>query len=103
MRKPCVTIIIHTNELIKEGEPMKTRVGLFVAIFAFAAAQSAWADEIVDLGGESVSVDGSGFKSAYNGKTIQNGTVTVTGAGTQPAAVKEIYPVTAGVSTISTI
>ena len=33
----------------------------------------------------------------------QNGTVTVTGAGTQPAAVKEIYPVTAGVSTISTI
>ena len=29
----------------------------------------------------------------------QNGTVTVTGAGTQPAAVKEIYPVTAGVRT----
>ena len=27
----------------------------------------------------------------------RNGTVTVTGAGTQPAAVKEIYPVTAGV------
>ena len=27
----------------------------------------------------------------------QNGTVTVTGADTQPAAVKEIYPVTAGV------
>ena len=27
----------------------------------------------------------------------QNGTVTVTGAGTQPAAVKEIYPVTGGV------
>ena len=29
----------------------------------------------------------------------QNGTVTVTGAGMQPAAVKEIYPVTAGVRT----
>ena len=29
----------------------------------------------------------------------QNGTVTVTGAGTQPAAVKEIYPVIAGVRT----
>ena len=29
----------------------------------------------------------------------QNGTVTLTGAGTQPAAVKEIYPVTAGVRT----
>ena len=29
----------------------------------------------------------------------QNGTVTVTGAGTQPAAVKDIYPVTAGVRT----
>lgn len=28
-----------------------------------------------------------------------NGTVTITGAGTQPAAVKEIYPVTAGVRT----
>ena len=27
----------------------------------------------------------------------QNGTVTVTGAGMQPAAVKEIYPVTGGV------
>ena len=27
----------------------------------------------------------------------QNGTVTVTGAGTQPAAVKEVYPVTGGV------
>ena len=27
----------------------------------------------------------------------RNGTVTVTGAGTQPAAVKEIYPVTGGV------
>lgn len=27
----------------------------------------------------------------------QNGTVTVTGAGTQPAAVKEMYPVTGGV------
>ena len=26
-----------------------------------------------------------------------NGTVTITGAGTQPAAVKEIYPVTGGV------
>ena len=26
-----------------------------------------------------------------------NGTVTVTGAGTQPAAVKDLYPVTAGV------
>ena len=26
-----------------------------------------------------------------------NGTVTITGAGTQPAAVKEIYPITAGV------
>ena len=30
-------------------------------------------------------------------KDNQNGTVTVTGAGTQPAAVKDIYPVTAGV------
>ena len=29
----------------------------------------------------------------------RNGTVTVTGAGTQPAAVKEIYPITAGVRT----
>ena len=29
-----------------------------------------------------------------------NGTVTVTGAGTQPAAVKELFPVTAGVRTI---
>jgi len=28
-----------------------------------------------------------------------NGTVTVTGAGTQPAAVKEIYPITAGIRT----
>ncbi len=28
-----------------------------------------------------------------------NGTVSVTGAGTQPAAVKEIYPITAGVRT----
>ena len=27
----------------------------------------------------------------------QNGTVTVTGAGTQPPAVKEVYPVTGGV------
>ena len=27
----------------------------------------------------------------------QNGTVTITGAGTQPAAVKDIYPVTGGV------
>ena len=27
----------------------------------------------------------------------QNGTVTVTGAGTQPAAVKDLYPVTGGV------
>ena len=27
----------------------------------------------------------------------RNGTVTVTGAGTQPAAVKEVYPVTGGV------
>ena len=27
----------------------------------------------------------------------RNGTVTVTGAGTQPAAVKDLYPVTAGV------
>ena len=30
-------------------------------------------------------------------KDNQNGTVTVTGAGTQPAAVKDIYPVTGGV------
>ena len=30
-------------------------------------------------------------------KDNQNGTVTVTGAGTQPAAVTEIYPVTGGV------
>ena len=30
-------------------------------------------------------------------KDNQNGTVTVTGAGTQPATVKEIYPVTGGV------
>ena len=28
-----------------------------------------------------------------------NGTVTVTGAGTQPAAVKELFPITAGVRT----
>ena len=27
----------------------------------------------------------------------QNGTVTITGAGTQPAAVKDLYPVTGGV------
>ena len=27
----------------------------------------------------------------------QNGTVTVTGAGTQPASVKELFPITAGV------
>ena len=33
-------------------------------------------------------------------KDNQNGTVTVTGAGTQPASVKDIYPVTAGVRTI---
>ena len=33
-------------------------------------------------------------------KDNQNGTVTVTGAGMQPAAVKDIYPVTAGVRTI---
>ncbi len=31
-------------------------------------------------------------------KDNQNGTVTVTGAGTQPAAVKDVYPVTAGVA-----
>ena len=30
-------------------------------------------------------------------KDNQNGTVTVTGAGTQPAAVKDLYPVTGGV------
>ena len=30
-------------------------------------------------------------------KDNQNGTVTVTGAGTQPATVKDIYPVSAGV------
>ena len=30
-------------------------------------------------------------------KDNQNGTVTVTGAGTQPATVKEVYPVTGGV------
>ncbi len=30
-------------------------------------------------------------------KDNQNGTVTVTGAGTQPATVKDLYPVTAGV------
>ena len=30
-------------------------------------------------------------------KDNQNGTVTVTGAGTQPAEVKDIYPVTGGV------
>jgi hypothetical protein len=29
----------------------------------------------------------------------QNGSVTVTGAGTQPAAVKEIFPIAAGVRT----
>ena len=29
----------------------------------------------------------------------QNGTVTVTGAGTQPGSIKELYPVTAGVRT----
>ena len=33
-------------------------------------------------------------------KDNQNGTVTVTGAGTQPAAVKELYPITAGVRRI---
>ena len=32
-------------------------------------------------------------------KDNQNGTVTVTGAGTQPATVKDLYPVTAGVRT----
>ena len=32
-------------------------------------------------------------------KDNQNGTVTVTGAGTQPAEVKEIYPITGGVGT----
>ena len=32
-------------------------------------------------------------------KDNQNGTVTITGAGTQPAAVKEIYPITAGIRT----
>ena len=30
----------------------------------------------------------------------QNGTVTVTGAGTQPAAVKELFPVTSGVRVV---
>ena len=30
----------------------------------------------------------------------QNGTVTVTGAGTQPAAVKALFPVTAGVRVV---
>ena len=30
----------------------------------------------------------------------QNGVVTVTGAGTQPAEVKDLYPITAGVRTI---
>ena len=29
-----------------------------------------------------------------------NGTVTVTGAGTQPAAVKELFPVTAGIRSV---
>ena len=36
-------------------------------------------------------------------KDNQNGTVTVTGAGTQPAAVKDVYPVTAGVGTAGTV
>ena len=33
-------------------------------------------------------------------KDNQNGTVTVTGAGMQPASVKEIYPITAGVRVV---
>ena len=33
-------------------------------------------------------------------KDNQNGTVTVTGAGTQPAEVKEIYPITVGVRVV---
>ena len=32
-------------------------------------------------------------------KDNMNRTVTVTGAGTQPAAIKDLYPITAGVST----
>ncbi len=44
-----------------------------MAMFSASAA-------VVDLGGETVSKDGSGFKTAYEGNTIENGTVTLTGA-----------------------
>ena len=53
---------------------------LLAVLFAVAAAQSARA-EVIDLGGETVDKAGGDFKTAYNGNTIQNGTVNLTSVG----------------------
>ena len=51
---------------------------LAAAFVALAAAQSAWADEVVDLNNETISANTTSF-SAYKGKIIQNGTVNLSG------------------------
>ncbi len=60
---------------------------LFVAIFALAAAQSAWADEVVDLNGATISADKTAF-SAYKDKIIQNGTINLSGSPSESTAGK---------------
>ena len=49
----------------------------FAALFAVAAAQSARADEVVDLNNETISADKTAFSNNYKDKIIQNGTVNL--------------------------
>lgn len=52
---------------------------LFAAAM-LAAVQGAWAEEIVDLEGQSQEKSADQFESAFKGKVFQNGTVQLTGA-----------------------
>lgn len=73
---------------------------LFVAIFALAAAQSARA-EVIDLGGGTVSKSGGDFKTAYNGNTIENGTVNLSSVGDNENLENGTFTIGSGATVLS--
>ena len=61
----------------------KTLGCLIAATFAFAAAQSVWADEVIDLNGQTISSSNFGD---YKDKVIENGTINLSA---KPSAASE--------------
>ncbi len=82
--------MVQSSQTEKFAQKMRY---LLASIVALGAAATTLADEVVDLGGASVTKTGAEFKTAYNNNTIENGTVTVSSAHDNENMASGVYTI----------